>query len=58
MTTTAGGCSAMNLSNNARVSFLRNFNCPVIEAPWRWNTFFARSTPIIVSFICRPLQWR
>jgi hypothetical protein len=29
---------------------LRNRTSPVIAAPWSWKTFFARSTPIIVSF--------
>lgn len=37
------------------LTFLRNFTSPVMEAPCSWKMFFARSTPIIVSFICRPL---
>lgn len=37
------------------LTFLRNFTSPVMEAPCNWKMFFARSTPIIVSFICRPL---
>ena len=41
----------MNLSNCDRESFLRNCTCPVIEAPWSWKTRFAKSTPIIVSFV-------
>src|SRR6056297_2125385 len=41
----------MNLRNCSRVCFFRNFTCPVIEAPWTWKTRFAKSTPIIVSFI-------
>jgi len=46
----------MNCRNCSRVSFLRNFKCPAIVAQWIWSTFLARSTPIIVSFICRPLH--
>ena len=46
--------------NCSRVSFLRNFTSPVIVAPWSWKTRFARSIPIIVSFILpsSPFVWR
>ncbi|WP_390264881.1 nucleotidyl transferase AbiEii/AbiGii toxin family protein [Halodurantibacterium flavum] len=49
----------MKTRNCSRVSFLRNFTAPVIAAPWSWKTRFARSTPIIVSFISpsSPLAW-
>lgn len=32
-------------------SFLRNFGCPVIDAACSWKIFFAKSTPIIISFV-------
>lgn len=37
----------MNLRNWDRDSFLRYFTWPVIDAPWRTKTLFARSTPAV-----------
>jgi hypothetical protein len=41
----------MNLEKPCRDSLLRNCNCPISDAPCSTKTFFARSTPIIVSFV-------
>ena len=41
----------MKARNWSRDSFLRNLTSPAIVAPWSWKARFARSTPIIVSFI-------
>lgn len=51
MMTIAGDCVDMNRKNCPHKSFLRNFTSPAIDAPCNWKTLFARSTPIIVSFI-------
>lgn len=49
--TRQGSCRAMNAGNCFRVSVLRNRTSPVRRAPWSWKTVYARSTPIIISFI-------
>lgn len=41
----------MNLAKLCRESLFRNFGWPVIDAACSWKTAFARSTPIIVSFV-------
>jgi hypothetical protein len=40
----------MNRSKSGRVSFFRNTTDPSAVAPCSWNTFFARSTPMMVTF--------
>jgi hypothetical protein len=60
ITMVVGGCSAMNFANADRDSFFRNKSCPVAEAACSWKTDFAKSTPIIVSFVTvavLPIQW-
>ena len=39
----------MNRANCSRDSFLRNTTDPSAAAPCNWNTFFARSTPMMVT---------
>jgi len=42
----------MNRANCGRDSFLRNTTDPSADAPCNWNTFFARSTPMmLISFV-------
>jgi hypothetical protein len=41
----------MNFVKAGRQSFFRKSTCPVAEAPCSWKTDFAKSTPIIVSFV-------
>lgn len=41
----------MNLEKLCRDSFLRNLSSPPIDAACSWKTLFARSMPIIVSFV-------
>ena len=49
--TRQGSCCATAAGNCLRESFLRNWTSPVRWAPWTWKTAFARSTPIIMSFL-------
>ena len=39
----------MNRANCSRDSFLRNTTDPSAAAPCSWNTFFARSTPTMLT---------
>jgi hypothetical protein len=44
------GCGAMNRPNGSRDSFLRNTTDPSAAAPCSWNKFFARSTPMMLTY--------
>jgi hypothetical protein len=49
MATVQAGRAARNLSTRPRRSFLRKTTAPDAFAPCTWNTFFARSNPIVLT---------
>src|SRR4051812_21734723 len=51
MATRQRGCAAKKASTGSRRSFLRNTTAPEALAPCAWNTFLARSNPIVLTSV-------
>src|SRR3954465_15367565 len=51
MATRQRGCAAKKAGTRSRRSFLRNRIAPEALAPGAWNTFLARSNPIVLTSV-------
>src|SRR5262249_36393992 len=51
MPTRHGGSLAKNANTSLRLSFRATTTLPSASTPWTWNTFFARSSPMVVIVV-------
>ena len=51
-----GGSEAKKVSTSRRRNCLRTTTAPCSSTPWAWNTFFARSRPILVTGMAFPFD--
>src|SRR6516225_9875578 len=56
MPTRQAGRLAKKTATWSRRSCLRTTTCPRSSTPCTWNTFFAKSKPIVVTFMWTPLS--
>src|SRR5215472_4807548 len=58
MPTRQAGRLAKKPATCSRRSCLRTTTCPRSSTPWTWNMFFAKSKPIVVTFMWTPLSYQ
>src|SRR5215510_1756412 len=51
MPTRHGGSLAKNANTSLRLSLRATTTLPSASTPWTWNTFFARSSPMLVIVV-------
>src|SRR5262249_34449291 len=51
MPTRHGGSLANNANASVRLSFRATTTLPSASTPWTWNTYFARSSPMVVIVV-------